>query len=125
MMVNYTITKNVWKKISSAGESGTAWLRSANGFSPKLLFCHTDQAQTYDPDDDPDLGALDDNIPLAEAVGLDVDASLVWKTGEPTPVMESENGDDVWYCTFRNGESGATCTIVADFVPALDKFFFF
>lgn len=105
MMVTYTITKNVWKKISDAGEYGTAWRKSANGFTPHLLFCHSDSVQT--PSDD---------IPLASAVDLDVDSSLVWKTGEVTPVLEAENGNDLWYVTFRNGAAGATCEITADFL---------
>lgn len=116
MMVKYTITKNIWKKISLAGQSGTLWLKSANGFQPRLCICHTDQTQTYDiPDDDPDVGVVDDNIPLTEAVGLDIDASLIWKNNEVTPILESENGSDVWYVTFINGIDNATCDIIADF----------
>jgi hypothetical protein len=113
MMVKHTITKNIWKKIGNAGQSGTAWLKSANGFNPVLVFSHTDQTQTYDPDDDPDLGVLDDNIPIADAVDLDEEVGLIWKTNEVTPILEAENANDVWYCTLRNGTS---CEIIVDFL---------
>ena len=105
-MVKYTITKGQWKKISDAGESGTAWLKSANGFSPILIFSHTDSTQT--PSDD---------IPLASAVDLDNDAGFIYKNFKetPTPVLENEGGNDIWYCTVANGATGATCEIIADF----------
>jgi hypothetical protein len=117
MMIKHTITKGYWKKIGNVGESGTAWLKSANGFTPVLIFCHTDSIQTYDPDDDPDLGIFDDNIPLAEAVDLDIDAGYIYKIfKELTPILEAENANDVWYVTLASGITGATCEIIADFL---------
>jgi hypothetical protein len=105
MMVKHTITYGQWHKISDVGESGTAWLKSANGFRPRLVFSHTDSAQT--PADD---------FTWAQATDLDEGIGLFWKTNEVTPILESEPAGDIWYCTLRNGGAGATCEIVADFL---------
>lgn len=102
MMNRITVTKGYWRKIGNAGESGTAWIASADGFTPRLVFSHS-KNETF-------LGG--DNIPYASGVTLDEDIGLSWKTNKVTPVLEAEDGDDIWYVTVRNGD---TCDVIADF----------
>jgi hypothetical protein len=112
-----TLTNGEWKKISLAGQDGTAWLKSYSGVNPVIVIAHTDDAQTYDiPDDDPDAGVVDDNIPYASAVGLDVDASyrLPYMDMRISDPLTADNNNDVFYATILN--TGATCEIVVDFV---------
>jgi hypothetical protein len=110
---SFVLTNGLWKKISTAGQSGTAWIKKHTGLNSTILIAHTDSAQTYDPDDDPDAGVLDDNIPYADAVDLDIDIAYELPLDRISDELSPDNASDVFYATIR--DSGETCTIIADF----------
>ena len=112
-LASFTLTNGEWKKISTAGYTGAAWFKSANGFMPKVVIAHTTEAQTYNPDDDPDLGVLDDNIPYASAVGLDIDIAYSLPISRSSDPLVPDSETDVFYATVLNTDK--TCVIVADF----------
>jgi hypothetical protein len=114
MLANYTLTNGYWKKISSAGESGVAWLKSANGFNPNIKIVHTDSVQTYNPDDDPDQGALDDNIPYDDAIDINIDIAYTLPLHDISAELTADSASDVFYATVIN--DGKTCIITTDFI---------
>jgi hypothetical protein len=112
-LANFTLTAGYWRKISTAGQSGAAWLKSADGFSPNIKIVHTASVQTYNPDDDPDLGALDDNIPYASAVGMDIDVAYNLPQNGISAELTADSVSDVFYATVVN--TGKTAIITVDF----------
>ena len=102
MLSSFTLTQGFWKKISSWGQSGTAWLKSFSGSDPVIKIAHTDSAQN--PADD---------IPIADAVDLNKDIAYRLPQHEISAELTADNYDDVFYATIEN--SGATCEIIADF----------
>jgi hypothetical protein len=115
-LAKYTLTNGFWKKISTAGQSGTAWIKDFNGAHPIILISHTISAQTYNPNDDPDLGILSDNIPYASAVGLDVNIAyeLPVTDNQISVPFSPDTEADVYYATILN--TGKTADIIADFI---------
>jgi len=102
MLQNYTLTQGFWKKISTAGQTGTAWLKSANGFNAKILISHT--ATPQNPDDD---------ILVGEEIDLDIDAAYLLPCKGISNFLTADSENDIFYATLRN--PGKTCIITADF----------
>lgn len=104
-LAKYTLTNGQWKKISGAGQSGAAWLKSFSGVKPIIVIAHTDSAQT--PADD---------IPVGSAVNLDVDIAyrLPFADLEISRELTADNVDDIFYATILN--DGKTCEIISDFI---------
>lgn len=102
MLANYTITAGYWKKISVAGQTGTAWLKSANGFRPNIKIAHTSSVQSPT-----------DNIPVASAVDLDVDIAYSLPKHRISDELVQDDSNDIFYATLIN--TGKTCIITVDF----------
>lgn len=103
-IVQHTITNGQWKKISTIGQSGAAWVNQV-GFdgSSRIIISHTDTVQ-----------APTDNIPWASAVHLDENIGfLLEQRGGISPVLEANNGNDVFYATLL--DDGETAQIQVDF----------
>jgi hypothetical protein len=99
---NVTLTNGQWKKISLAGQSGAAWKWNTN--SPvSILIAHSDQTQTPT-----------DNIPYGSETGFSRDAAYLLPDKGISDVLESDNGNDIFYATILN--TGETAEIVVDFI---------
>ena len=99
-----TLTKGFWKKISTVGQSGSAW-RHAMDKGSIIKIAHSDQAQTPN-----------DNIPHGIETGFSVDASYSLPEIGISDVLEADNGNDIFYATLVNGITGATAKIITDFI---------
>jgi len=103
-LAKYTISSGYWKKISAAGQTGSAWIKETeNGKTPMVAIAHTNSVQS--PTDD---------IPLASAVNLDRDiAYYLPKDFSVSSILEADSPDDVFYATvFGTDETGR---IIVDF----------
>lgn len=101
-LASYTLTNGQWKKISSAGYSGAAWLKSANGFNPSIIISHTEAPQN--PADD---------IDYANAVNLDIDIAYTLPQHGSSEELIPDSASDIFYATILN--TNKTCEIIADF----------
>jgi len=98
------ITNGFWKKLSTAGYSGTAWMKNVgpDGTS-KVVIAHTTSTQPQ-PDD----------VPVGTAVDLDIEIGYVLsQSGSVSNQLTADNGNDIYYATLR--DVGETCEIIVDF----------
>ena len=104
-LVKYTLTAGEWKKISGAGENGTAWLKRHDGSRSVIMISHTDA--TLSPTDD---------IEYADALpDLDIDIAyeLPMENEGISEPLSADNASDIYYATIR--DVGETCEIITDF----------
>lgn len=93
MLSNKTIIQGQWKKISAAGEDGNTRINKNLGSSmPSVLIVHTDSAQ-------PAGSPAGDNIPLATAVDLSIEAAYLQPNDRISDGLYSDNGNDIYYAT--------------------------
>jgi len=103
MIENFTLTYGYWKKISTAGQTGKAWLKSYNGSHPVIKIGHTSEAQN--PADD---------IPILETTDkLNISASYRLPITDNPDILTPDDENDIFYATIRNADK--TCEINVDF----------
>jgi hypothetical protein len=97
-----------WKKISLAGQNGTAWMNEVgNDGSSRVMIAHTESVQTAGT-------PLGDNIPWASAVNLNKNVGYqLSEDGIVSPVFSADNANDIYYATLL--DVGEDCKIIVDF----------
>ena len=103
----FTLTNGFWRKISAAGEDGTAWIKRHDGRRSVILIAHTAVIQTPDTD----------NITYANGLLKDLDIDIAYELpidNERISVeLNADSGSDIYYATIRDADE--TCEIIVDF----------
>lgn len=103
MLAKYTVTYGYWKKISGAGQTGSAWLKNTEDGSARIAIAHTETVQTPA-----------DNILWASAVDLDREiAYYLPQDFQPSAILEADSPTDIFYATLLDADE--TAEIIVDF----------
>jgi len=103
MLSNITVIHGQWKRISDPGEDGIASIRQSLGTSPpSVLIAHTNSVQPQ-PDD----------IPLAAAIDLNVNATYQLPYHEISDPLFADNVTDIYYATVASPNQSVE--LVVDF----------
>jgi hypothetical protein len=105
-MNSYTINNGKWRKISNAGESGSAWLKSTDeDGTVTILIAHTDETLTL----------VDGEITWAAAEPyLNISVGYLLPSQGISDTLERDNSNDIYYAT--KIDLGSPAEIISDFV---------
>lgn len=104
-LAKHTLTNGKWKKISTAGTDGVAWLKDYNGITPRVLISHSESVIALDGNDE---------VLYASASPLDVDIAYRMPINDRTSdALVSDSASDIFYATILG--TSKTCDIIVDF----------
>ena len=102
MINSFEITVGFWKKISNAGESGSAWPKIIDS-SDNILISHTESEGG-------------DDIPIGSTINMDLSRAYpLNRSPKDLVLLEADGVTDVYYASLINDKDGAGATILADF----------
>jgi hypothetical protein len=108
----YSLTHDVWRRISAAGESGTCWVKKIGEAGNGIFIDHTTTPGAGPPD------TIDVGSPEETAAGLNKDKAFYLADMKRILEIPADNASDVYYAVYEDKypNSPSTGEITADVI---------